>query len=78
MVRIIFRSIGYSAKKTGKCIVCGKQCSRSNKFYQTQNPFNKNANGEIKTEDEIYKELGIEEKLWRKSPMMHEKCQSNK
>ncbi|QDP45501.1 hypothetical protein SEA_FUZZBUSTER_17 [Microbacterium phage FuzzBuster] len=37
----------------GKCSVCGKRTTRTLAVTNTVNPFNKNADGTIKTRDEV-------------------------
>ena len=57
MQRVTFKEYGASGTKQGKCPKCGKKASRSKKFWQTQNPFNKNDKDEMKSISEIQKEL---------------------
>ena len=61
--------------KSGKCSVCGKACTRSQKFSQTLNPFNKNKKGEVKTWQEIKEELRVELNNWRSKPPIHSRCE---
>ena len=44
----------------------GKKRQKTQKFYQTLNPFNKDAEGNIKTRQQIYAELVIERDKWIK------------
>lgn len=74
-MKVYFQEVKYHEKKSGKCSVCGKTCTISKKFYQTLNPFNKNADGTIKTHGDIYKELMIQIKEWEKIPPIHGKCE---
>jgi hypothetical protein len=74
-MKVTFAVVKFWSDKSGKCTVCGKRCSRTKEFYQTVNPFNKNAAGEVKTRDEIYSELVITAKTWRKEPITHAKCE---
>lgn len=48
-----------------KCRTCGKRFTRSRTFTQTVNPYNKNADGQVKTRGEIYKELRDEAAAWQ-------------
>lgn len=44
----------------------GKKRQVTKKFYQTLNPFNKNKNGSVKNESEIWKEINEEADSWMK------------
>lgn len=79
----IVRTINYAypvvqriAKRSFKCRVCGKPGRRSTTFYQTLNPFNKNADGTVKTRAEIESELLAKDEAW--SPdLVHLRCEEN-
>jgi hypothetical protein len=60
-----FQEVKRSAKRTMKCRTCGKRFTRSQTFMQTINPFNKNADGDVKSYAEIWRELGVEADAWR-------------
>lgn len=70
-----FQEIGYTSSKSGKCPVCGKMARRNKYFYQTLNPFNKNAQGVPKTGGEIIAELRPKSEAWKKEPCYHAKCE---
>ena len=74
-MRVTFEEVKYNMQKSGKCPVCGKTCTISKKFFQTLNPFNKNADGTVKSRDDIYKGLTIQIKDWKKIPPIHGKCE---
>lgn len=74
MPTFIFEEVKLYGSKSGKCSVCGKPCTRSQKFVQTLNPFNKNENGEVKTRREIKEELLAELKDWQSKPLIHSRC----
>lgn len=46
----------------------GKKRTRTRKFYQTINPFNKNTDGTMKTRAEIEAELRVERDAWLAAP----------
>ena len=73
-MRVYFEEVSQRAKKSGKCSVCGKPCTRSIKFFQTLNPFNKNEDGSIKTRGQIYAQQVVQIAMWKKIPPFHEKC----
>lgn len=72
--RVTFDEVSYRATKSGVCS-CGKRASRSEKFWQTLNPFNKNATGSPKTRDEILNELKESAQAWRNAPVRHARCE---
>lgn len=54
-----FREISRNAKKSGLCPRCGKRRTRTRRFYQTLNPYNRNLDGSPKTIEQIYEELKV-------------------
>jgi hypothetical protein len=70
-----FSKVDISVSKNGECAKCGKKCKRSKAFYQTLNPFNKNADGSVKTRSEILSELHAEARKWSLEPVYHSKCE---
>ena len=62
---ITFREVAIRGSKAVKCAGdCGRLLRRSRKFWQTLNPFNKNAAGEQKSASEIQQELFAERSAW--------------
>ena len=76
MAIVNFKEYGVSGKKSGICPKCGKRATRSAKFWQTQNPFNKNSDGRIKSIDDIMEENRQELFKWKKEPVYHAKCEN--
>lgn len=58
-----YREISIKGTKKGKCD-CGKVRTRTMTFSQTVNPFNKNKEGKLKTDNEIYEEIKKEKEEW--------------
>ncbi len=73
MIRTTFQAVKLHAKKSGKC-ACGKAVKRNKTFEQTQNPFNKNRQGEPKTVVEIHADLQREAAEWTKQPLTCGRC----
>lgn len=73
--RHAFPEVKLSVKATAPCGKCGRQCSRTKKFWQTLNPFNKNDDGSVKTRDEIMSELGQQAAQYRTQTIYHAKCE---
>jgi hypothetical protein len=71
-----FREIKHQASKNLPCPGCGKKLRRQRTFMQTLNPFNKNADGQVKTELEIVRELNATAAKWETEPEAHDACQS--
>lgn len=69
-----FEEVGFSSTKTGTCPACGKPARRTQRFYQTLNPWNTNAAGQPKTRQEIIDALRVEAEKWKQKPTYHAKC----
>lgn len=69
-----FREIKHQASKNLPCPGCGKKLRRQRTFIQTLNPFNKNADGQVKTELEIVRELNVTAGQWENEPELHPTC----
>lgn len=74
-MRIEFQEYGVRGSKSGICPKCGKKASRSTKIYQTQNPFNKNKDGIMKSVDEIQTENKENLFKWKEEPVYHSRCE---
>lgn len=72
-MHIAYDELKVSAKKTGKC-QCGKRLSRSTTFSETENPFNKNEQGQPKSRDEIYASLKVKRDIWLSEPIVCTGC----
>lgn len=75
--RHTFDGVKLTVKATAPCGKCGRQCSRSKKFWQTLNPFNTNTGGSVKTRSEIQTELAAQAKAYRdrNETIYHAKCE---
>lgn len=62
-MRIICEEVSIKVKRT--VTIDGKKKVQTKKFYQTINPFNKNADGAIKNRSDILKELHQEADDWK-------------
>lgn len=74
-----FEQVRYPVAKTVPCSICGKgKVRRSTTLTQTINPFNKHKTGpragEIKTRDEILRELAAEAREWTPVEASHPAC----
>ena len=70
-----FVEYGVEGVKNGVCPVCNRDSRRTKKFYQTQSPYNKNKDGEVKSVTEIIAECEVERELWMSDPCFHVKCE---
>lgn len=52
-MRHVFERVSTSRKRVGNCPNCGKRVTRSRTFEETVNPFNWNAEGEVKSSAEV-------------------------
>ncbi|MFE3657219.1 hypothetical protein [Streptomyces sp. NPDC059165] len=71
-----FQPVPWTAKKSVPCTVCGKKVRRQRTFEQTLNPFNKTADGRVKTIKDIYPELQAKAAAWQAEPETHPKCEA--
>lgn len=71
-----FDAITHRGKRSGVCPKCRKYGVRTQGFTQTVNPFNTNADGLMKTRDEIRSEVSAEAKKWAESQFVHVRCES--
>lgn len=70
-----FNEVALPYTRSGLCSVCGKKRSRSRKFWQTMNPFNKDASGAVKDRRAIQAELRAECDAWLKTPLICKACE---
>jgi hypothetical protein len=71
-----FAEVAWPTSKRLPCPDCGKKVRRQTKFWQTLNPFNKNAAGQPKTEQEILAELRAEAAEWEQKPEQCTPCRT--
>lgn len=69
-----FQPVQRRAVKNLPCPDCGKKVKRQTTFEQTINPFNKNAEGEPKSWQEIQAELKVQADAWRVEPVQCKAC----
>ncbi|MGW6946124.1 hypothetical protein ACWGHD_04275 [Streptomyces xanthophaeus] len=69
-----FERVPLTATKSVPCEVCGRKLRRQRTFEQTISPFNKTADGEVKSYRHIYPELEAEAAAWKAEPEIHTKC----
>jgi len=71
-----FEVIRHKAVKSLPCAVCGKRLRRQRTFEQTINPYNRNADGTVKTRAEIRQELITEARVWAQDAESHAACEA--
>jgi hypothetical protein len=76
MTTYVFDQVTRSASKRVKCAGCGKSIRRTRTFWQTLNPFNKNPDGTVRTERDIYDALGEQIAAWDQQTERHAKCEA--
>lgn len=70
-----FQEVNLYGTKSVKCAGnCGRTLKRQRKFWQTLNPWNKNAAGELKTVADIRTELQLELDRWQQEPEVCKHC----
>lgn len=68
-----FTEVAISAQKKGVCPVCGRVVIRRERFWQTENPFNRNDDGTVRTREEIYAAVKADADAWVPD-FTHVKC----
>jgi hypothetical protein len=76
LVTYRYDAVKHTTKKRVSCRSCGKSFYRQRTFYQTINPFNKNAEGYPKSRSEIWTELKAESESWQPDDICS-KCKDN-
>lgn len=74
-MKVNFQVVELKFSKSGICPACGKSASRTKRFFQTLNPFNTNADGSIKTVEQIKSELVAKGTDWKIHPVLHARCE---
>lgn len=69
-----FPEIKWQAVKNLPCPDCGKKVRRQKTFTQTQSPFNKNAQGQPATGQEITAKLRKQAEEWQAKPARCTPC----
>lgn len=71
-----FNAVTVKRIKRGKCSKCGAKCQVTKRFFQTLNPFNKNAAGLPKTASEIRAEETAKADAWQtREPLVCRTCE---
>lgn len=79
MMTVTFNEVAIYGQKSTKCANnCGRTLRRSKKFWQTLSPFNRSRAGGLKSKDEIYTELRVEQQTWLKEPEVCKHCRVSK
>lgn len=68
------------ATRKGTCPTCGKRATRSATFEGTVNPFNKNADGTVKTWEQVAADVQAKADAWDPPAEVfeHDKCQAER
>jgi len=69
-----YERVEYWTEKTVPCRVCGKKLKRSTTLGQTINPWNRDADGNIKNRYQIRAELKEQAKTWHPTNDIHRAC----
>lgn len=70
-----FEVVKRQVAKPFVCQACGRKGRKQTTLRQTINPFNRNADGTLKTFSDIHAELQIDAAAWAPEPI-HEGCRS--
>jgi hypothetical protein len=69
-----FEEVTHPVTKRVDCRVCGKKITRSTTLSQTISPFNKGADGQPKTREQIRAELKAQAETWHPRNDIHADC----
>ena len=74
MTTYIYEQVTQQVTKNLPCPSCGKKVRRSNTISNTVNPFNKNADGEIRTRAEVRACVVALAQKWQTEPVICTAC----
>lgn len=63
-VHVTYDKISHRGEKIVRCMDCGKRMKRAKTFSMTENPWNRNPDGSVRSHSEIYAALVEEAKAW--------------
>jgi len=69
-----FEAVRRRVTKVVKCRGCDRKLTRSTTLEQTVNPYNRNADGTVKTRSQIVEELEDEAAIWHPSNDICSRC----
>ena len=70
---VVFDTVRVRAVRSGRCPACGQRVTRRKTFEATVNPFNRNADGTVRTEAEVRAHLFDDATSWVPN-FRHAKC----
>jgi len=73
---ITYDEFSQLAVRKGVCEACGKRGRRQHTFTMTENPWNKNSDGSVRTRREIYAALREKADEWKGEAFVHPGCES--
>ena len=76
MSTYFYEQVSVQGRKSGTCPVCGHPARRQKVFTNTVNPFNKNADGTVKTRAEVHVDVRALWREWISTPVLHAGCES--
>ncbi|MCA1570762.1 MAG: hypothetical protein LC798_10690 [Chloroflexi bacterium] len=74
--RIVFPVVRYRATKSLPCPVCGKKVRRRWTVEHTVNPYNRNADGTVRTPQQVQERARAVGQQWERRPEMCSRCAS--
>jgi len=76
MVTYVYERITARGRRSGTCDVCGKPAQRSRTFENTVNPFNRNADGTVRTRTEVRANVSRLAREWELGQVRHAGCEA--
>jgi len=71
----VFGNVSTRRTRKGLCARCGRKCQVTREFSQTVNPFNRGADGGMKTRAAIMQENARDAAAWNETPLVCKGCQ---
>ncbi len=68
-----FDEVSLQGRKAGKCL-CGKRRVRRERFWGTVNPFHRNADGTVRTREQVLEKVKADLAAWEKAPILCDSC----
>lgn len=69
------KEVSLPATRSGICPVCGKRGTRRTTITHTVNPFNRRADGEMKTRGDVWEDVKRAANEWSAGQFVHAGCE---
>lgn len=70
-----YEEVRAQGRKSGPCVVCGKDARRQRTFTNTINPFNRKPDGAHRSRAEVVANVQRLAREWEAEPLRHVRCE---